>query len=100
MADRNTALTGILEHMRKQGGPISGWYAGVTSNIAQRLYTEHNLPRGQNACWSVWYQCNNDTEARAVEESLLRMGCDGGGGGGDASCIYVYAYLKQWGTNP
>ena len=98
--DISTAYGGILEHIKKQGGSYSDWYCGVTSDIETRLYVDHNLPKGENACWSIWYECFNDNDARAVETALLGLGCSGGSGGGGKDCVYVYAYLKQKGTNP
>ena len=98
--DRETAYNGIVEHISGQGGLYSDWYCGITSDIDKRLHEEHNLPREKDTFWSIWYKCFNDDDARAVETALLRKGCDGGKGGGDESSVYVYAYLKQDGTNP
>ena len=58
------------------------------------------MPREKGACWSIWYKCFNDDDARDVEADLLSLGCGGHVGGGDEDCVFVYAYLKQEGTNP
>ena len=93
-----TAYDEIVAHINKQGGPYSSWYAGIASDWRNRLFEEHQVP--QKGYWYIARQCFNDTDARNVEQALLKLGCDGGGGGGDHTTLYVYAYLMGPQTNP
>ena len=34
----------IVAHIKKQGGPFSSWYCGITENIKNRLFGDHNVP--------------------------------------------------------
>ena len=92
------AYEDILAHIKKQGGDYKSWYAGITSDVKQRLFTEHKVPE-KNA-WRIHRQCADDIDSRKVEADLLELGCDGGDGGGDSSAVYVYAYLKTSQTTP
>ena len=87
----------IVAFMKEQGREYSSWYCGIASDPKDRLFREHNVSKENG--W-VHHQCNNDTDARAVEEALLKLGCDGGRGGGDETTIHVYAYIKKARTNP
>ncbi len=88
----------IVAHIKEQGGPFSKWYCGITSDIEDRLYGDHNVPRVKY--WLITIDCANEDDARTVEKALLKLGCDGGSGGGDKDTIWVYAYLKTSITNP
>lgn len=88
----------ILAHIQKQGGPFSDWYCGITENIKNRLFGDHNVPEKDH--WRTYKQCVSSDAARNVEKALLDKGCDGGSGGGDADADYVYAYLKTSVTDP
>lgn len=88
----------ISAHIQKQGGPTSAWYAGVTSNVDQRVFAEHRVPRKDH--WRAHRKAISSDAARAAEKELLNWGCDGGGGGGDDSSVFVYAYLKSSVTQP
>lgn len=87
------AYNDTLSHIQSQGGPLSNWYCGITSNISNRLFGDHNVPEENH--WFIFRECVNSEAARAVEKALLDQGCDGGPGGGDNSSVYVYAYLKS-----
>lgn len=87
----------IVAFMDKQNRAYSDWYCGIASDPRDRLFREHNVPEENG--W-IYRQCNNNADARAVEDDLLKLGCDGGVGGGDETTIYVYAYIKKAGTNP
>ena len=91
-------LNEITAHIDKQGGAYSGWYCGITSDINSRLHGDHKVPQENH--WFITRQCFNETDARAVESTLINLGCDGGGGGGDRTTVYVYAYLKTVVTDP
>ena len=96
------ALDEIVTHIDKQiardSGKYSNWYCGITSDIESRLLGDHKVPRENS--WYVYRACPNDTDARAVETALVKLGCDGGSGGGDETSVYVYAYLKTAETDP
>ncbi len=93
-----TVYDEIEAHMNKQGGPYSAWYCGIASDWRDRLFNDHQVPRKDH--WYIARQCNDDTDARNVEQALLKLGCEGGGGGGDRTTVSVYAYLKSRETNP
>ena len=88
----------IEAHIKKQGGAFSGWYVGIASDWEDRLFNEHQVPRKDY--WRTAWRCYTNQDARDVEETLLKLGCDGGKGGGDETTVYVYAYLKGTMTNP
>ena len=88
----------IVAHIKKQGGPFSSWYCGITENIKNRLFGDHNVPEKDH--WFIHRPCTSNESARNVEKALLELGCDGGTGGGDANAVHVYAYLKTSITEP
>ena len=96
--DAQTAYDGIVANINKQGGSYSEWYCGITSDVESRLFGDHKVPHEDH--WYSLRKCHNDTDARAVEAALVKLGCDGGAGGGDETTVYVYAYLKGTMTNP
>ncbi len=83
----------IVEHVEKQGGNPSDWYAGIASDWEKRLFSDHNVPRKEY--WWIIRACPTSDAARNVEHALVEYGCDGGGGGGDKTTVFVYAYLKS-----
>jgi len=85
----------IVAHI---GSNFAGWYAGIASDWETRLFNDHSVPK--QGCGYITRQCFNDTDARSVEQALLKLGCDGGPSGGDRKTVYVYAYQKMRGTNP
>jgi hypothetical protein len=87
----------ILAYINRFTEAYSEWYAGIASNAKTRLFTEHGVsePSGH---W-IFRTLPSDTDARIVEQALLKLGCDGGKGGGDSSTTQVYAYLKTSQTN-
>ena len=96
--DAQTIVNQIKAHIAKQGGQASDWYSGVTEDIEERLFDNHNVPKKNH--WYAFWKAISEDDARAAEKALLNYGCDGGGGGGDEDVIYVYAYLKTSATNP
>lgn len=88
----------ILAHIRQQGGPFSSWYCGIASDIEDRLFGDHKVPKKDH--WFAYRQCVSNKAARNVEKAFLDLDCDGGAGGGDTSAVYVYAYLKTSITEP
>jgi hypothetical protein len=81
----------IDAHMQKSGTVNSGWYVGITSDVEQRLFGDHNVPKENH--WFIYRRAINSDTARAIESAYLRAGCKGGGGGGDHTATYVYAYV-------
>ena len=92
------AFIQISAHIARQGGSYSDWYCGITSNIEDKLFYDHYVPKKYH--WRISRECENSESARAVEKALLDFGCDGGGSRGDEDSIYVYAYLKSSDTVP
>lgn len=88
----------ISSHVLKQGGPTSAWYAGITGDVEQRVFGDHQVPRKDY--WRIHRKAISSEAARAAEKALLDWGCDGGGGGGNDDAVYVYAYLKSAATTP
>lgn len=86
----------ITAYMKQHGYNASSWYAGITQDIDQRLFGDHNVSK-ENGVW-IWCRAINSDHARSAEKGLLDLGCDGGGGGGDSDAVYVYCYLKTDGT--
>ena len=85
-------------HMKKEGSPPKNWYVGITSDIENRLFGDHNVPKKDH--WRIHRKAFTSNDARAVEKAFLDYGCDGGAGGGDDTATFVYAYLKASVTNP
>lgn len=96
--DNQTIVNEIHAKMQKQGGPASIWYVGITENIDQRLFGDHNVPKKDH--WFIYRKAYSVADARTIEKSFLDYGCDGGMGGGDEDAVFVYAYLKTSITNP
>jgi len=90
--DRNAIAKEIKAHIRKQGGAYRGWYVGVTSDIEQGLFNDHNVPSQNN--WYICRQTFTPADAKAIEAYLLGLGCDGGTKCRDDAAVFVYAYLK------
>ena len=88
----------IVAHINKEGRAYSDWYCGITSDWVSRLFEDHQVPKERHPY--IARQCYTNDDARAVESTLLNLGCDGAPGGGDKTSVYVYAYLKGSMTNP
>jgi hypothetical protein len=77
--------------MLKSGILNGGWYVGVTSDIEERLFGYHQVPRENH--WWIHRRCLNAAEARALEAAYHKAGCKGAGGGGGSNSVYIYAYV-------
>lgn len=86
----------ITAYMKRNGYNASSWYAGITQDINQRLFGDHNVSE-QHGTW-IWRRAINSNHARSAEKGLLDFGCDGGDGGGDGDAVYIYCFLKTAGT--
>lgn len=81
----------IDAHMTKSEIPNNRWYVGITSDVQERLFGYHNVPRKD--AWWIYDKCTSAAEARALESAYHTAGCQGAGGGGDADSVYIYAYV-------
>lgn len=94
--DQQSIIQQIDAHMQKSGYANSQWYVGVTSDIEQRLFGYHQVPRQNH--WYIWKRTFSDDDARNIEAAYHRAGCQGAGGGGGAGAVFVYAYVITSGT--
>lgn len=83
-------LADIQAYIVKIGGAYSSWYAGIASDPRERLFSGHAVKENGDA-W-IFRTCDSHTDARSVEDTLLRLGAKGGPGGGDNATKAVYAY--------
>ena len=90
----NKIISDIREHTDKEGSGYRNWYCGITDDPDQRLFNDHNVPRGEGKAWWIKRNTGSEQNARDTESYLVRLGFDGGGGGGDHTTIHVYAYRK------
>ena len=84
-------ISEIDAHMKLSGFTNPNWYVGITSDINERLFGSHNVPRKDH--WYIFRRANSDTDARNIESAYHRAGCKGSGGGGEHTTVYVYAYV-------
>jgi hypothetical protein len=91
MPSARVLYDGIVAHIRKSGKPFSEWYAGITSDLEERLHGAHRVPKTNH--WRSVREADSHRDARAVEAALHELGCQGAGGGGDHTAVFVYAYL-------
>ncbi len=90
-AQASSLIIGEIDaHMQKSGIANSGWYVGITSDVEERLFGYHRVPRHNH--WYIYRRAIDGAEARDVEAAYHRAGCKGAGGGGDRGAVYVYAY--------
>jgi hypothetical protein len=79
------------EHLMNSGRKYySDFYVGITSDVDQRLFQQHNVDKDN--MWWIYSTAENSAIAREVEKHYLDLGMRGGPGGGDNPCI-VYAYV-------
>lgn len=98
MADINTIISEINDHLIKGcgGGYYADYYVGITKDIEQRLFTDHNVPR-KGYCY-IFRKSNSENDARSIEKYFLDKGMRGGDGGGDGQSVFVYVYKIVKGT--
>jgi hypothetical protein len=87
----SSIIAEIDAQMQKSAIANSSWYVGVTSDIEDRLFGFHQVPRKDH--WYIYRRAINADEARTIEAAYHRAGCKGSGGGGDQTTAYVYAYV-------
>jgi len=91
-------LDEIITLIQKEGGIYKTWYAGITSDIEEKLHGDHHVPKEDH--WFIACKTSSNREARAIEEALLELGIDGGTNGGDTTSDFVYCYKKTYATHP
>lgn len=84
-------INDINAHMKKSGIPNAKWYVGITSDINERLFGYHNVPRQNH--WYIHRRADNATDARYIETAYHNAGCKGSGGGGNKTAVFVYSYV-------
>jgi hypothetical protein len=89
--DTKTIYSDINAHIKKSGINNSGWYVGITSDVEERLFGFHQVPRENH--WFIYRRAINSDEARGIEAAYHKAGCDGARGGGDDAAVYIYAYV-------
>jgi len=88
----NTIANDIKNHADKEGSGYNSWYCGIASDVDQRLFNDHNVPKEDS--WWIKRNVGSEQDARDTEEHLLNLGFDGGDGGGDNTTTHIYAYKK------
>lgn len=78
------------QYMAALKRPYNSWYVGITSDIKQRLFTDHAVAK--QSYW-IWRRASDHTVARAIEMDYHKAGCQGSYGGGNYTAVYIYAYL-------
>ena len=82
----------IVNYIASHGGQYSDWYVGITSDINQRLFSDHSVNKTLDN-W-IYRTTNLSSEARNIEQYFQNLGCDGDTGGGDQTSRIIYAYKK------
>ena len=85
------AAADLVAYMKQCGTRYySEWYVGITCDIEDRLFGDHNVNRNTDA-W-IWRRTGGDSMAREAESSFHASGCKGSHGGGGSDCVFIYAY--------
>lgn len=80
----------LVAYMNKFQEAYPAWYAGIGADPKARLFTDHAVQE-TGGRWA-FDLCDSESDARAVEEALLKLGCKGGGGGGNNTTRSCYVY--------
>jgi len=91
--DSKTILAQINTHMNRSGISNRQWYVGITSDIEQRLFRDHGVPK--SSYWYIFREAHNADEARLIMDAYHKAGCKGTSGGGDDTSTIVYAYVTS-----
>lgn len=86
-------VNAIKAHVNQEGSGYPNWYCGIASDPDSRLFSDHNIPSGENKAWWIKQNAGTEQDARDTELHLIDLGFDGGEGGGNAP-VWVYAYKK------
>lgn len=89
----------VKDYILKCGGSYSAWYTGIAQDPKLRLFNDHTVDEKADS-W-IYHPVSSSTVARNIEQYFVEtLGTDGGTGGGDDSTKTVYAYKKNYRTNP
>jgi len=90
----NNIVNDIKNHADRESSGYDNWYCGIASDPDDRLFNNHNVPKGKGKAWWIKRNAGNEQDARDTEAYLLNLGFDGDTGGGDYLTTHVYAYRK------
>ena len=86
-----TIINEINAHLLRSGRRYySDFYIGITKDVEQRLFGDHNVSKDNS--WWIYRTAETNEIARAVEKHYLDLGMRGGSGGGDNNSRIVYCY--------
>jgi len=89
--DYDTIINEIDAHLSRSGRRYySDFYIGITKDVEQRLFGDHNVSKDNS--WWIYRTAETNEIARAVEKHYLDFGMRGGPGGGDYDSRIVYCY--------
>lgn len=89
--DYETIINEIDAHLSRSGRRYySDFYIGITKDVGQRLFGDHNVSKDNS--WWIYRTAETNEIARAVEKHYLDLGMRGGPGGGDDDSRIVYCY--------
>jgi hypothetical protein len=83
----------LISHMKKYDGKYQDWYAGVTADAREMLFSHHGVKENGDA-W-ISRRCVNNVAAREIERYFMKKGCKGGAVSEEKSILYFYAYMIQ-----
>ncbi len=92
---KDEVIADIVAHIKNCGGTLPEWYCGITNDIDERLFGDHNVSKTKDAdAYADWIYrgCKNKAVAQSVEKAFLDAMCKGGTGGGASDSSIVYAY--------
>ena len=89
--DFQTIIDEIQKHLAKSGRRYySDFYIGITNNVEQRMFKEHNVSK-DNAWW-IYRTAQTPDIAQEVEKHFLSYGMRGDHKGGNTTSNIVYCY--------
>lgn len=80
----------IQTHIQQCGGGFAGWYAGIASDLRNRMFVDHSVDETTGP-W-IFRDAGYDVFAPQVEDYLHSQGCRGACGGGGPDTPFVYCY--------
>ena len=89
--DFQTIIDEIRGHLAKSGKRYySDFYIGITSDVEQRMFKEHNVPK--NNAWWIYRTAKNHDIAQKFEKHFLNHGMRGDNKGENTTGNIVYCY--------
>ncbi|MDR0722743.1 MAG: hypothetical protein LBF75_08165 [Treponema sp.] len=86
----------IESYIRTYGNVFTKWYVGITSDIDQRLFSDHNVSKDEQ--YYIWRRAKTSDIAREIEKHFIDVHkTKGGPGGGDnkSDCVYAYKIIES-----